>query len=104
MRFTTFLKEQAEEDKLKHLEHVEDHVIHGGKEGFGHAFHTLNDVHNKLQGKGGDDTQVTMKYDGSPAVIFGNHPKTGKFFVSSKSAFKASKERLYLCDIKFKNC
>ena len=87
MRFTTFLKEQAEEDKLKHLEHVEDHVIHGGKEGFGHAFHTLNDVHNKLQGKGGDDTQVTMKYDGSPAVIFGNHPKTGKFFVSSKSAF-----------------
>ena len=87
MRFTEFLKEEAEEDKLKHLEHVEDHVIHGGKKGFGHAFHTLNDVHKKLAGKGGKDTAVTMKYDGSPAVVFGEHPETKKFFVASKSAF-----------------
>ena len=87
MRFTEFLKEDKEEDKLKHLEHVEDHVIHSGHKGFGHAFHTLNDVHNNLQGKGGKDTQVTMKYDGSPAVIFGKHPENGKFFVASKSAF-----------------
>ena len=87
MRFTEFLTEQAEEDKLKHLEHVEDHVIHSGHKGFGHAFHTLNDVHNNLQGKGGKDTQVTMKYDGSPAVVFGKHPENGKFFVASKSAF-----------------
>ena len=34
MRFTEFLIEQQDEDKLKHLEHVEDHVIHGGKKGF----------------------------------------------------------------------
>ena len=87
MRFTEFLTEQAEEDKLKHLEHVEDHVIHSGKKGFGHAFHTINDVHKKLAGKGGKDTDVTMKYDGSPAVIFGEHPETKKFFVASKSAF-----------------
>ena len=87
MRFTEFLTEQSEEDKLKHLEHVEDHVIHSGHKGFGHAFHTLNDVHNNLQGKGGKDTQVTMKYDGSPAVVFGKHPENGKFFVASKSAF-----------------
>ena len=87
MRFTEFLKEDKEEDKLKHLEHVEDHVIHSGHKGFGHAFHTLNDVHNNLQGKGGKDTQVTMKYDGSPAIVFGKHPENGKFFVASKSAF-----------------
>lgn len=87
MRFTEFLKEDKEEDKLKHLEHVEDHVVHAGHEGFGHAFHTINDVHNGLQGKGSGQTQVTMKYDGSPAVVFGKHPENGKFFVSSKSAF-----------------
>ena len=88
MRFKNFLTEQAaEEDKLKHLEHVEDHVIHAGKEGFGHAFHTLNDVHNGLQGKGSGQTQTTIKYDGSPAVVFGKHPENGKFFVASKSAF-----------------
>ena len=64
MRFTEFLKEDKEEDKLKHLEHVEDHVIHAGHEGFGHAFHTINDVHNSLQGKGSGQTQTTIKYDG----------------------------------------
>ena len=87
MRFVEFLKEDAEEDKLKHLEHVEDHVIHAGHKGFGHAFHTINDVHNDLQGKGKSDTATTIKYDGSPAVVFGKHPENGKFFVASKSAF-----------------
>ena len=39
MRFKNFLTEQAsEEDKLKHLEHVEDHVIHAGKEGLDMRF------------------------------------------------------------------
>ena len=75
MRFTEFLIEEKEEDKLKHLEHVEDHVIHSGHKGFGHAFHTLNDVHNNLQGKGGKDTQVTMKYDAVLLLYLGNTQK-----------------------------
>ena len=87
MKFRNFLTEQTEEDKLKHLEHVEDHVIHAGHKGFGHAFHTINDVHNSLQGKGAGQTQTTIKYDGSPSVVFGKHPENGKFFVASKSAF-----------------
>jgi hypothetical protein len=78
--------EATEEDKLKHLEHVEDHVIHGGSKGFAHAFQNLNDVHTKLRG-GASDTKITVKYDGSPAVVFGTHPETGKFFVGSKSVF-----------------
>ncbi len=87
LKFRGFLVEQAaEEDKLKHLEHVEDHVLHGGAEGFAHAFHTLNDVHGHLTGQK-NDTKITTKYDGSPAVIYGTDPKTGKFFVGSKSVF-----------------
>jgi hypothetical protein len=87
IKFSKFLKEEAgSDDKLKHLEHVEDHVVHGGSEGFAHAFHTLNGVHDKLKGKD-NDTKVTMKYDGSPSVVFGTHPETGKFFVGSKSVF-----------------
>ena len=31
-----------------------------------------------------------MKYDGSPSIVFGHHPKTGKFFVASKSAFNVN--------------
>ena len=84
--FKSYLTEAKEEDKLKHLEHVEDHVIHGGSEGFAHAFHTLNDVHGHLTGQS-NKTKITTKYDGSPSVVFGTDPKTGKFFVGSKSVF-----------------
>lgn len=84
--FKNFLTEEASEEKLKHLEHAEDHVINAGAEGFSHAYHNLKDVHDKLTGKN-NATKVTMKYDGSPSVVFGRHPETGKFFVASKSAF-----------------
>ena len=84
--FKNFLTEEASEEKLKHLEHAEDHVINAGSEGFSHAYHNLKDVHDKLTGKE-NATKVTMKYDGSPSVVFGRHPENGKFFVASKSAF-----------------
>jgi hypothetical protein len=74
------------EDKLKHLEHVEDHHINAGDHGFAHAFHTLHDVHKSLKGEK-TKTTVTTKYDGSPAIVFGHHPQTKKFFVATKSAF-----------------
>jgi hypothetical protein len=84
--FRSFLFEEVSEEKLKHLEHAEDHVINAGAEGFSHAYHNLKDVHDKLTGKT-NATKVTMKYDGSPSIVFGRHPQTGKFFVASKSAF-----------------
>ncbi len=84
--FRNFLAEELDETKLKHLEHAEDHVINAGHEGFSHAYHNLKDVHDRLSGKK-NDTRITMKYDGSPSVVFGRHPQTGRFFVASKSAF-----------------
>lgn len=88
LRFATFLREmtEADEAKLKHLEHLEDHPINAGHEGVQHAINNLTDVHNKLKGKE-NPTKITMKYDGSPSVVFGHHPENGKFFVASKSAF-----------------
>jgi hypothetical protein len=88
MSFIQYIQESAaNEDKLTHLEHAEDHIINAGAEGFHHAFHTLNDTHDSIQGAASSSTKTTIKYDGSPSVIFGRHPKTGKFFVASKSAF-----------------
>ena len=78
--FRNFLAEELDETKLKHLEHAEDHVINAGHEGFSHAYHNLKDVHDRLTGKK-NDTRITMKYDGSPSVVFGRHPETGRFFV-----------------------
>lgn len=87
INFLNFLTEAvASEDKLKHLEHAEDHPINAGKEGYMHAAKTLHAVHQAMSG-GGKDAHITTKYDGSPSIVFGHHPTTGKFFVASKSAF-----------------
>lgn len=79
-------EEAGATEKLKHLEHAEDHPINAGKEGFKHAVKTLAAVHNALSGKR-SSAVITTKYDGAPSIVFGTHPETKKFFVSSKSAF-----------------
>lgn len=89
-----FLIEAASEDKLTHLEHAEDHVINGGMEGFAHAYHNLQDVHDQLHGTH-NKTRITTKYDGSPSIVFGHNPENGKFFVASKSAFNKNPKLNY---------
>jgi hypothetical protein len=84
--FTSFLVEETTEDKLKHLEHPEDHLIKAGEPGFHHAFNTLKTTAETLQGHD-TGTRLMTKYDGAPSVVFGHHPETGRFFVASKSAF-----------------
>jgi len=84
--FKSFLLESFETEKLKHLEHAEDHPINAGSAGFEHAVKTLKGVHNALQGKK-SDVKLTTKYDGAPSIVFGTHPESNKFFVGSKSVF-----------------
>jgi hypothetical protein len=86
--FLTFLKEETQETdgKLKHITHAEDRPLQHGSKGFEHAIGALQQAHDHLK-SGGHSSALTMKYDGSPAVVFGHHPETGKFFVASKSAF-----------------
>jgi len=81
------LNEAADvEGKLTHLKHAEEGVADGHSE-YKHAVDTLHAVHNKLNGKKAPGLQTSTKFDGSPSVVFGRHPDTGKFFVASKSAF-----------------
>jgi len=91
--FAEFLKEEADKPatnpkkgKLTHLPHLDDEVIHGGNEGVGRADQFLSDAHDHLLGKD-TDTHFSTKYDGSPSIVYGIHPKSGKFFVATKSAF-----------------
>ena len=70
INFTNFLTESLDVEKLKHLEHAEDHIIHGGHEGVEHAANTLDDVADFLSGKK-SKTKITTKYDGAPSIVFG---------------------------------
>lgn len=85
--FISFLKEETEESsQLKHIHHAEDRPLMHGHAGFEHAFGALQQAHEHIK-SGHQSSNLTMKYDGSPSIVFGHHPKTGKFFVATKSAF-----------------
>jgi hypothetical protein len=85
--FISFLKEETEESsQLKHIHHAEDRPLMHGHAGFEHAFGALHQAHAHIKA-GHQSSNLTMKYDGSPSIVFGHHPKTGKFFVATKSAF-----------------
>lgn len=85
--FKKFVNEEVSKtDKLKHLEHPEDHMINHGASGFDHAISTLKGVHHALIG-GKSDVPITVKKDGSPGITFGHNPENGKFFVATKSLF-----------------
>ena len=90
LSFKTFLIEAVENTpeplQVKHITHVEDHPLQNGSKGFEHAHGTLMAAHKHIK-SGKTSSKLTVKYDGSPAVIYGHHPETGKFFVASKSAF-----------------
>lgn len=84
--FSNFLVEESEESKLKHIHHAEDRPLLHGASGFDHAIGALEQAHGHIK-SGGHGSALTMKYDGSPSIVFGRHPENGKFFVASKSAF-----------------
>jgi len=94
LSFRSYLTESLDVEKLKHLEHAEDHLIHGGNEGAGHVSSTLSDVYDFLNGKK-TKTRITQKYDGAPSLVFGINPENNKFFVATKSAFNKTPKIAY---------
>jgi len=100
--FTSFLTEEVEGEKLKHITHAEDRPLQHGAKGFTHAYNAMQQVHDHIK-SGGNSSALTMKYDGSPAVVFGRHPENGKFFVASKSAFNKNPKLNYTHDDIVKN-
>ena len=87
--FLSFITEEADDTKLKHITHAEDRPLMHGAEGFNRAHGALMQAHEHTK-SGGHSSHLTMKYDGSPSVVFGHHPENKKFFVASKSAFNAN--------------
>ena len=75
------------QDKNTHLEHLEDDIINRGSKGGDNAINFLKSVRNMLAGNSGSKTNITVKWDGAPAIICGVNPENGKFFVGTKSVF-----------------
>jgi len=80
-------KETLNEDTNTHLEHLEDEIINGGVAGAKTAILFLKSLKDMLSGNSTSKLEVTVKWDGAPAVFAGINPENGKFFVATKSLF-----------------
>ena len=77
-------------DKNTHLEHLEDDIINRGATGGDNAINFLKSVRDMLAGHAGSTANVTVKWDGAPAIICGVNPENGRFFVGTKSVFNVT--------------
>ena len=77
------------EDRNTHLEHLEDEIINNGTAGAKTAIEFLKSIKVMLQG-GEGGSQISVKWDGAPAIFCGTNPENGKFFVATKSLFNAT--------------
>ena len=77
-------------DKNTHLEHLEDDIINRGSDGGRNAINFLKSVRNMLAGSSSGRVNMSVKWDGAPAIICGINPENGKFFVGTKSVFNVT--------------
>ena len=75
------------QDRNTHLEHLEDDIINRGTKGGQNALNFLRSVRDMLAGSSSKKVNMTVKWDGAPAIICGINPENGKFFVGTKSVF-----------------
>jgi hypothetical protein len=73
-----------------HLEHLEDSIINDGAKGGRNAVLFLKSLKKMLLGHVGGRLNVTVKWDGAPAIICGINPENGRFFVGTKSVFNVN--------------
>lgn len=83
LKFKQFITEK----KNTHLEHAEDDVLNGGVEGTRDSINTLRAVRDMLAGQSNSKVDISVKWDGAPAIFAGQDPTDGKFFVAKKGVF-----------------
>ena len=75
------------ESKNLHMEHLEDSIFNEGSSGAINALKFAESVKDMLAGDVSSSFNVTVKWDGAPAVFCGINPENSKFFVGTKSVF-----------------
>ena len=88
----TFLELLSEDKggKNLHLEHLEDEILNYGVDGGRAAINFLRSLRDMLAGSSRSSVNMTVKWDGAPAIFAGIDPEDGKFFVAKKSVFNVN--------------
>ncbi len=82
-KLTTYLSES----KNTHMTHIEDLILDGGVKGARQAILALRSLRDMLSGNAKAPVDITVKWDGAPAVFAGVDPEDGEFFVAKKGIF-----------------
>jgi len=77
----------TEAAKNTHMTHLEDLIIDGGVSGARQAIMALRSLRDMLKGNTSSPVDITVKWDGAPAIFAGEDPETGEFFVAKKGVF-----------------
>ena len=80
LTFKEFLLEDKNGKNL-HLEHLEDEIINFGIGGGRGAINFLQELRDMLSGSSSNSVNMTVKWDGAPAIFCGIDPSDNKFFV-----------------------
>ena len=73
--------------KNLHLEHIEDEILNYGVDGGRASINFIQSLRDMFAGASRSSINMTVKWDGAPAVFAGVDPADGKFFVGKKSVF-----------------
>ena len=81
------IEEILREYKRTHLEHIEDLILTGGHAGGQSVINYFTGILQTLQGDAEKPINVSVKWDGAPAVVCGINPENSRWFVGTKSVF-----------------
>ena len=81
-------RDGTSEQKNTHMTHIEDKVLYGGVNGTREAILALRSLRDTLGGE--HDGNVSVKWDGAPAIFAGIDPRDNRFFVAKKGIFNKS--------------
>ena len=81
---------ESKAGKNLHLEHLEDEILNFGVDGGRAAINFLRSLRDMLAGASRSSVNMTVKWDGAPAIFAGVEPETGDFFVAKKSVFNVN--------------
>ena len=71
-------------------EHLEDEILNYGVDGGRAALNFLRSLRDMMAGASRSSVNMTVKWDGAPAIFCGIEPETGDFFVAKKSVFNVN--------------
>ena len=80
--------------KNLHLEHIEDEILNYGITGGRASINFVRSLRDMFAGASRSSINMTVKWDGAPAIFAGVDPADGKFFVGKKSVFNVEPQVL----------